>query len=120
MPDMPVHLILVSCSLTRYWLILLVTLVLNVMLIIYFTPSEEEICPIFFSFVNGTINPDFTEEYVISTFVLGSLYAFLVAWMILEHITVTWPHFVLPKFLYDISKYCRKVERYRCLSWITK
>ena len=107
-------------SQARYWLLLLVTLVLNIMFIIYFTPDEEEICPIFFSIDNGTMNPDF-HEYVISTYILGSLYAMLVAWMLLEHFTVTWPHFVLPKILYTLQKlFHKQVKRYRQLSWMTK
>ena len=107
-------------SQARHWLLLLVTVLVNLMLMIYFRPTirEEGLCPLFFLFTNnGTINPDFTHDHVISTFVLGSLYALLVIWMILEHFIVTWPHFVLPKFPYAISEW---LQRHYISSRITK
>jgi hypothetical protein len=45
-----------------------------------------------------------------STFILGSAYALLALWMVLEYFIITWPHFVLPKFLY---KLCSKLMEYR-------
>lgn len=111
-----------SCSKTRYWLLLLVTLVLNIFFIIYYMPTinEESICPTIYSFVNGTVNPDLHTDYVISTFILGTLYAVLSFWMLLEYFVVTWPHFVLPKFLYSLKKIFQKLQRYRLLSWTSK
>ena len=103
----------------RYWLLLLVTLALNIVFIIYFVPSDENFCPQLFSFDNGTIgpDPDLPDEYVIANFILGSLYAILTVWMLVEYFTVTWPHFVLPEFLYSFKNYCK---RHRLLSFLSK
>ena len=108
----------------RYWLLLLVTLILNILFIIYFNPDDsnsdgsgqngtavvELVCPRIYSFESEAFNEALVDEYVVSTFVLGSLYLLLAIWMILEYFIVTWPHFVLPRFLYT---YCDKLEKYR-------
>lgn len=96
----------------RYWLFLVVTLVLNILFIIFFVPGPEigengenitveEFCPRIL--VNGSINEDLPAKYIVSTFVLSSLYLLLAIWMVLEYYIVTWPHFVLPKILYTLS-----------------
>ena len=96
------------------------TFVLNVLFIIYFQPDnplEEIVCPQIYSFSNGSFNQDLEEEYVIATFVLGSLYAVLAFWLVMEYFMVTWPHFVLPRFLYTIGE---KLKQYRLTSPIAK
>ena len=108
-------------STVRYWLLLLLTLVLNIIFIVYFVPNDDvrKICPHFFLFANGTLSPDpdLPHDYVIGNFVIGSLYAFLVVWMLLEYFIITWPHFVLPKFLYNCKKYC---ENHPAISWLSR
>ena len=92
------------CSQLRYWLLLFVTLVLNILFIVYFNPGPGEVllCPQIYSFGNGTLNQDLDDDYIIATLFMGSLFAFLSVWMVLEYFVVTWPHFVFPKILYSI------------------
>ena len=89
---------------------LLTTLILNIFLIIYFGPHDnEKSCPSIFHFHNGTISDDeISHQYTIATFFLGSLYAFLSIWMLLEYFIVTWPHFILPELLYTFKDYCKR------------
>ena len=87
----------------RYWLLLLATLVLNILFVVYFRPADEVVCPQIYSFTNGSFNEDLNPQYVIATFVVGSIYAILSFWMVMEYFIVTWPHFVMPKFLYTFK-----------------
>lgn len=103
--------ILFYSSNARHWILLLITLILNIFLI--FQPQNGTICPTVYSFSNGTL----PEEYIIATFTLDALYTLLAAWLVLEHFTITWPHFVLPKFIY---KLCCKLGRYRLTAWMSK
>ena len=84
-------------------------LVLNILLIVYYDPPTETVCPIAFDFENGTVARGFSDEYVITTFVLGGVFACLTVWMLLEYFLVTWPHFVMPHFLYTLTD---KMDRY--------
>ena len=93
------------------------TFVLNVLFGIYFQPVNELVCPQIFSFVNGSLNEDLEYNYVIGTFVLASVYLLLTLWLLLEYFIVTWPHFVLPKFLYNVK---RKLEKNRLTASIAK
>ena len=103
-------------SQARYWLLLLVILALNILLIVYYNPSNETVCPIAFNFHpsenESIINDGFSNEYVVSTYVLGSLFAFLTVWMLLEYYIVNLPHFVPPRILYTCSD---KMEKYKLL-----
>ena len=52
---------------------------------------------------NSTITSPFVAESLsIAIYVLGSLHLLLAIWMVMEYFIVTWPHFVLPEFLYKI------------------
>lgn len=112
----------------RYWLFLLVTLILNILFIIFYNPVEfnpvtqrdepvEVLCPVIYSFENSSLNDDLHENYVVSTFVLGSLYLLLAIWMVVEYFVLMWPHFVLPKFLYS---YWAKLGDYNLTEPISK
>lgn len=105
-------------SRTRYWLLLLITLLLNIFFMIYYEPQGPGGigCPHLFAGAgNFTLNPALNTSYVIANFVLGTLYFLLTVWMLLEYFIVTWPHFVLPEFLYTLQSLCQRVfERY---SW---
>jgi hypothetical protein len=95
-------------------------LVLNILFIIFYNPGfegVEVVCPQIYSFENGTLNGDLSDKYVISTFILGSAYALLAVWMVLEYFIITWPHFVLPKFLYKIFS---KLTKYRLTAPLSK
>lgn len=50
------------------------------------------------------LNVGFSGEYVAYTFLLGFVFAVLTFWMLIEYFVVTLPHFVLPRFLYTLSK----------------
>lgn len=90
----------------RYWLLLLVILTINILLLVYYNPDNNAICPISILNQNRTLaielNKDFETKYVIFTVTLGGLFTFLAIWMLLEYFTVTWPHFVLPEFFYKL------------------
>ncbi len=92
-------------------------LALNILLIVYYDPPSETVCPIAFDFQNGTVNDGFSNEYVIATFVLGGVFATLTLWMLLEYFIVTWPHFVLPHFLYTLHD---KLERHKLTWWLAR
>ena len=118
---------------------LLVILALNIALIVFYEPDDETICPIafnytsigrdfqtFFDFSNSSnessvdslqlspVNEGFSSTYVALVFLLGFVFAVLTVWMLLEYYVVTWPHFVLPKFLYTL---CKKLAKYAVVRW---
>lgn len=97
------------------------TLLLNITLAVYYEPKmmNEGMCPVFFHYVNESVNPDINHELIITTGILGSIYTILVIWMLAEYFTITWPHFVLPKFLYK-NKVSKFMQRWSCLSWIAR
>lgn len=103
----------------RYWLLLFVTLILNILFVVYFNPGPEEtlFCPQIYSFNDETFNPELDGDYVLATLFMGSLFGFLSVWMIMEYFIVTWPHFVLPKTLYSIYD---KLGKYNITSWTRK
>ena len=83
----------------RYWFLLLLTLALNIVVIIaYKAPKPNTLIPTKpeLRVNNSLINP-------ILFYVLGGLHTLFSLWMVLEYFIVTWPHFVLPKFLYKIK-----------------
>lgn len=102
----------------RYWGLLLVTLILNIILIADFNPSTS--CPVIlnttigglgYEFLNGTELDEL--DVLTSSLLFGCIYAILVLWMLIEHFSVTLPHFVLPELLYTISRFILgTVERY--------
>ncbi len=89
-------------------------LALNILLIVYYNPPTETVCPIAF---NGTVNDGLSNQYVISTFVLGGVFAILTFWMLIEYFIVTWPHFVLPQILYTLSD---KLEEHKLTQWLAR
>lgn len=104
----------------RYWLMLMVILALNILLIVYYHPgSNSTICPVSVSYQNGTLNQGFDIRYVVSTFVLGGIFAILTVWMLLEYFIVTWPHFVFPEFLYNKLYDWLNVEKSR-FTWLKR
>ena len=91
----------------RYWFLLLLTLVLNILVIVgYSDPNNMEegrVQVIRNLDENSTItNPNVKKPLAIAIYVLGGLHLLLAIWMVMEYFIVTWPHFVLPEFLYRI------------------
>ena len=87
------------CSQGRYWLFLLVTLILNIIFIVY--DRGARVCPTV-ALTNLTLSGEDEDRinYILSNFVVGAVYFILAVWMLLEFFVTNWPHFVLPKFLY--------------------
>lgn len=103
----------------RYWLLILLIIILNILFIVYFTPprGEEIVCPSILSFSNNSLNENLDEDYVALTVVVGAAFALLSVWMLLEYFIVMWPHFVLPKIMYT---FLGDLDEYRLLAPFSK
>ena len=97
-------LLLQICSRLRYWFLILLTVILNILVLAsYVAPTTME---------NSTNSgssgssiptiPKLSDAYIITFYVLGAIHTFFALWMIVEYFVVNGTHFVLPQFLCEI------------------
>ncbi len=100
-------------SVTRYWLLLLLTLVMNIIVVVtYRAPSPITSAP---------TRPEFSLAIVpLLIYAIGGVHTFFAGWMALEYFVLNGPHFVLPEFLYRIKIIPAKFSQYRLTAWMTR
>ena len=94
---------IIYCSRFRYWLLLLTILVLNILTIIH-SDDDTMACPSVFT-INTSIPGKLIDPtvYIESIVILGALFSALSVWMLVDYFVTTWPHFVMPRFVYTYS-----------------
>ncbi len=108
-----IHFNALNCSSKRYWLLLFLTLVMNIIVIVsYRAPSPNTSTPTLPEFIYAIVP--------LLIYIVGGVHTFFAGWMAMEYLILTGPHFVLPKFLYRINIIPDKFNQYRLTAWMTR